>query len=1486
MNSKAPKELQTIDDDDDEEDEDKKSDQPENEEPILDIIKNHEKKQFELQQNEFRTRVVSLQEKFKSLAASDKDDSYEQLQQLYEQLQREMKHWKTHLPIYSRRIDILELIQKNQIFILKADTGSGKSTQVVQYLWDAGFAQKEQILCTQPRKLAVYTLASRVAEEYGCMLGEEVGCCVGGKRSESASDKTKIKFVTDTVLLKEYQNDQLLQNYSVVIIDAVHERKIDTDLALGIMKQCLEKRKDLKLIVMSATLDTDLLYNYFSNGFLNSCGLLEIAGRNYPIEDTYLDDDVENYVKASVAKAVEIHQKKESGDILVFLTSQEEIGSAINELKQKLGDDKHYIALSLHGHLPEEETEYIFKKIPDKRKIIFSTNIAETSVTINGIQHVIDTGMFKTKMWDPERKIQVLKVGLISQSSVKQRRGRAGRTSPGKCYHLYTVERYQSMDPYSPAEILCTQPLLAILKLKSLGFNDINSFKWIESPPSRDLHEANDTLIWLNALNDQHNLTGLGKEMVRLDIDPRLTAMLHKAKGLKCLSEVLIIAGMLTVSQNIWWRSKGEDGKRAKTEAREGFIHERGDHITFLILYQKWSSFSGSERKAQYDWCRSNYINAKSLQIANNFIGEVSKQMNYEMIKVQDLNQKLIDRILQCIIAGYFQNLAVSNGSLRAGYRVIPTFQSASENLLNARVFLDSALALKNQMPQYICYNELVNLNGMNYITTLFSVNPIWLHSVSQQWYKSANIDKIHLITYVSFTFTNQIPVLMKAVFNKHNCKLDGINKIIKGMVEIDYLERELTIWCQKSNLDNAKKIIEKMLNEGKPALSDEQEEIKIIGRTRIVMGNGGKTKMVLVENECIRIILTMLPATITEERINELCEPYGRVHDICCLQQTNKSACFAVTYHTPDEAQRALKGLNCHVEQGCKISVGGTHLKSNVPIRKQDFALRAVWYLTPSLRIGKIIFTDKKDALVACRLFRDSFYNCRYETSDDLPKLEVTYYRGLTNRAEIKFQTKEQVQEVVKQMQHTMLGSKKINCARGQDSEDNPFVKVTNLPGDTDEEDIRDHFKSYKDILKEKQLHNYTKDIFVRRQKWENTATSQTSDFGLAALQKKFSKHKDFHSTPTYHLRQPTSDGIVMAYIFFDDPGDVGTSIRIFNNTEIQLPGYKSNLRLIPSTVHEIPIYSAVAKAISGHIQRAVKSIKEEFHNQLHIKVVKSATDNAPMKVGIEGDNIEQIRTAKMKFETILKGKEYTWTDHPEKIQIFFNRAGENVLLKIQNKTGCYIWRNVSNSFIRLFGSDKACELAKDKIDEYIKCALINSKYTITVKIPSNHWAQIRSLTSTDQEFVEKKNDVELSFLSNQHHQIRLTGTKSHVLDCENIINKWLTTFSIGDHSSFAPTADCSVCLYRSEYRLQICGHPFCYQCLQIYLSKYFSGVQAEIQCPKDNCGSLLLLRDIKIILRRVDDGMKKLATASLNAYIITDEDLIRCPGDKASSH
>ncbi|CAF1230623.1 unnamed protein product [Adineta ricciae] len=352
-------------------------------------------------------------------------------QQLVGRLKREIQRLKARLPIYARRDELVSTISDSyskRVIIVKGDTGSGKSSQLIQYLADAGLAGQKQIVCTQPRRLAARELAARVAKEFGCQLGEEVGCQVGSSQPQ-ISNRTKMCFVTDSVLLNEYQTDPTLNAYSIVIIDEAHERRVDTDLLFGAMKLCIQRRFDIRLIIMSATLDEKLLINYFDGE-----PMIEIPGRIFPIEDIYAMEDAENHVDEAINKVLEIHRSQPPGDILVFLTGQDEIDRAIDEVTRSIDAPESAIVLPLHGKLNEDETRAAFMPTNNKqqRKIIFSTNVAETSVTIEGIRYVVDSGMVKEAMWDSKRRMRVLKIGYTTQSSVRQRRGRAGRTSAGK----------------------------------------------------------------------------------------------------------------------------------------------------------------------------------------------------------------------------------------------------------------------------------------------------------------------------------------------------------------------------------------------------------------------------------------------------------------------------------------------------------------------------------------------------------------------------------------------------------------------------------------------------------------------------------------------------------------------------------------------------------------------------------------------------------------------------------------------------------------------------------------------------------------------------------------------------------------------------------------------------------------------------------------------------------------------------------------------
>jgi hypothetical protein len=283
-------------------------------------------------------------------------------------------------------------------------------------------------------------------------------------------------------------------------------------------------------------------------------------------------------------------------------------------------------------------------------------------------------------------------------------------------------------------------------------------------------------------------------------------------------------------------------------------------------------------KKQQYEWCKTHSINGKSLQMAQDFIKEKARQMEHQMeLGNGKLNDDLIDRLLQCITAGHFMNLAVSNGPLRAGYQVISPFSPMTSEAVIARVFRTSTLCLNDQMPKYILFNELLNLNEINYITILSSINLDWLKSVSQQWYTTVNVANIHTISYENYTFENIGATLLRSVVGKRNCHLNKLEELTKSIIDVDYKRAKLTIWSRKPDLEEGKSIVDKMIETEKQKLLTEAEEIQITGRTRILMGAGGVSQMILIKDEFIRIIIRKLPISVTEERIKELCEPFGQ---------------------------------------------------------------------------------------------------------------------------------------------------------------------------------------------------------------------------------------------------------------------------------------------------------------------------------------------------------------------------------------------------------------------------------------------------------------------------------------------------------------------------------------------------------------------------------------------------------------------------------
>ncbi|WCJ30948.1 RNA helicase family protein [Euphorbia peplus] len=451
----------------------------------------------------------------------------------FEKIQEDRKT----LPIYRYRDELLDAIEKFQVVVIVGETGSGKTTQIPQYLHEAGYTKRGKVGCTQPRRVAAMSIASRVSQEMGVRLGHEVGYSI--RFEDCTSDKTILKYMTDGMLLQEFLSEPDLASYSVVMVDEAHERTLSTDILFGLVKDLARLRPDLKLLISSATLDAAKFSDYF-----DSAPIFRIPGRRFPVEICYTRTPEADYLDAAIVTVLHIHiEEPAGGDILVFFSGQEEIETAEEILKHKIRVCGQKIAeliiCPIYANLPTELQAKIFEPTPEgSRKVVLATNIAETSLTIDGIKYVIDPGFCKTKSYNPRTGVESLLVEPISKASARQRLGRSGRTGPGKCFRLYTAYSYHhDLEDNTVPEIQRTNLANVVLLLKKLGIHDLLDFDFMDPPPSEAIIKALELLYSLGALNKYGELTKVGRVMAEFPLDPMLSRMIVASDKYKCSDE-------------------------------------------------------------------------------------------------------------------------------------------------------------------------------------------------------------------------------------------------------------------------------------------------------------------------------------------------------------------------------------------------------------------------------------------------------------------------------------------------------------------------------------------------------------------------------------------------------------------------------------------------------------------------------------------------------------------------------------------------------------------------------------------------------------------------------------------------------------------------------------------------------------------------------------------------------------------------------------
>lgn len=486
------------------------------------------------------------------------------------------------LPVSARREEIVRLIQENQVLVVAGETGSGKTTQIPKMCLDAGIGVAGKIACTQPRRVAALSVSRRIAEELNVPWGQQVGCKI--RFSDQTSPQTFIKMMTDGMLLAETQGDPDLSEYEAVIIDEAHERSLNIDFLLGHLLLLRKRRPDLKIIITSATIDPEA----FSRAF-GRAPVVEVSGRTFPVEVVYrpLDAFLEEagdltYVEAAAAAAEEIVQSREGGDILIFMPGERDIRETRDLIEGRRLP--HCEVLPLFGRLSGGDQQQIFKK-SQRRKIIIATNIAETSLTIPGIRFVIDTGMARISRFSPHTRTQRLPVEPISQSSADQRKGRCGRVEAGVCIRLYGEDDFRERPRFTPPEILRSNLAAVILRMKAFHLGDVETFPFLDPPSERAIKAGYVLLQDLGALDGQRNLTGLGRQLARLPVDPTVGRMLLQARREHALREVLVIAAGLSVQDP---RERPMENREAADEMHRRFVHLASDFLTLLNIWKTY----------------------------------------------------------------------------------------------------------------------------------------------------------------------------------------------------------------------------------------------------------------------------------------------------------------------------------------------------------------------------------------------------------------------------------------------------------------------------------------------------------------------------------------------------------------------------------------------------------------------------------------------------------------------------------------------------------------------------------------------------------------------------------------------------------------------------------------------------------------------------------------------------------------------------------
>ncbi|MDO6563837.1 ATP-dependent RNA helicase HrpA [Amphritea sp. 1_MG-2023] len=685
-----------------------------------------------------RKKIQLLQKRLKEHKPSDRmQDEVENAVQRSEQRVALREYQPTisypDLPVSGRREEIAKAIADHQVVVIAGETGSGKTTQIPKICLELGLGRVGLIGHTQPRRLAARTVANRIAEELHTALGSTVGYQV--RFTEQVADNTLIKLMTDGILLAETQNDRYLERYEVLIIDEAHERSLNIDFLLGYLHRILPKRPDLKVIITSATIDLERFSKHF-----NDAPVIEVSGRTFPVELHYrpleeMDDNSEKSIPEGIVCATEeliqLERQKGitgAGDILVFLSGEREIREAAEYLRKATlqGRLRHIEVMPLYARLSVAEQNKIFSSVRGAgRRIVLSTNVAETSLTVPGIRYVIDPGLARISRYSYRSKVQRLPVEPVSQASANQRKGRCGRVAEGICIRLYGEDDFNARPEFTDAEIRRTNLAAVILQMLNLRLGAIDQFPFIDPPDSRYINDGFNLLQELGAVNDKRQLTPLGRQLSRLPVDPKIGRMLLAAAKNNCLSEMIVIASALSVQDP---RERPMEKQQAADQKHREYADEDSDFVTLINLWKLYEEQRQALSQNQLrKYCQKqflSYMRMREWRDVHRQLHLICRNLDYK----ENAQPAGYDALHQSLLTGLLGNMG---------------FKQENKEYLGARnrrftIFPGSMLYKK--APKWVMAAELVETSRL-YARMVARIDPLWAESLAGHLVKRSYLE-------------------------------------------------------------------------------------------------------------------------------------------------------------------------------------------------------------------------------------------------------------------------------------------------------------------------------------------------------------------------------------------------------------------------------------------------------------------------------------------------------------------------------------------------------------------------------------------------------------------------------------------------------------------------------------------------------------------------------------------------------------------------